>query len=476
MTSGTSSETLDRVSTSFLNEMSKRIQAGQFRFTPAHRVWIPKPGKTEKRPLNVANPREKIVQKSMQLVLERIFQEKFLDSSLGFRPKPGNHTALRSVYLQFQAAVWVIEADITKCFDTINHDILLQLIRKYINCDKTIALLKSGLEAGHLDGKCFQKGEIRTPQGSVLSPLLCKIYMHELEVYIEQLKEELSLKYPSKEKRVNPDYQKNLRARKRARDLEERKRLTKVLFSTPSKDPEDPNYRKIIYVRYADDFIVGVAGPHGLAIEIQDKIEQFLKEKLGLRLNETKTKVTNFIKEEAFFLGTRISKSKLSQKKVIVNSLGQGKRINSTVRLKAPTERLLEGMAERGFLEHQKNGEYKAKSLGRVVNLDLPDILKYYSSVIRGITNFYSFVCNKAALAYLYYLLKDSCVGTMANKFKLKNRKKVYEEYTNKLKSKETGVELWMPDNSISVSQHLIRLYPEHGIPSLLDRASSSHA
>lgn len=204
MTPGVDNDTLDGLTLSYLNRIQTQLRNGQFKFSPARRTQILKPGRHEKRPLAVASPREKIVQKAILLALERLYEPEFLNSSHGFRPKRGTHTAMKQLESEFQSAKYIIEADFSKAFDTIPHDTLLELLRKRIGCEKTLSLINSGLKAGYFEfGKLHDNLSIGTPQGSILSPLLCNVYLHQLDTYIEELKKQ----YNTGEKRKTaPEY------------------------------------------------------------------------------------------------------------------------------------------------------------------------------------------------------------------------------------------------------------------------------
>jgi nicotine oxidoreductase len=191
MTKAADNVTLDGIDLNYFLKLQSELKAGKFVFNPAKRIQIPKPGKTETRPLTIASPREKIVQKAILLVMERLYENKFLDSSHGFRPARGTHTAMKQLEAKFQSVQYIIEADFSKAFDTIQHDALISILKEEIQCEKTLGLIKSGLKAGYFElGELHDNLTVGTPQGSILSPLLCNVFLNKLDGYVEELKEE----------------------------------------------------------------------------------------------------------------------------------------------------------------------------------------------------------------------------------------------------------------------------------------------
>ena len=208
MTKGGTNETLDGISSSWILETSAKLKAGKFNFSKMRRANIRKDdGST--RPLTISSPRDKIVQKAIQLVLEPIYEPTFFVNSHGFRPNKGCHTALKQLRSWFHGITWLIETDIHSCYDTINHRTLLNIVGKKVKCVKTLTLIKikKGLECGVINLKAFSKTKLGTPQGSILSPLLCNIYLHELDEELYKIKGDYSSPQNYK-RRKNPEYRK----------------------------------------------------------------------------------------------------------------------------------------------------------------------------------------------------------------------------------------------------------------------------
>ena len=231
---GVSNETLDGIDLKTLQKISKDILSGAIKFSPVRRVLIPKPGKSALRPLGVSSPREKIVQKAIDLVLTAIFEEVFLDCSHGSRPNRSCHSALKHLQLKIGNAStysWVIEGDIKSCFDNIPHSMILKGLRQKVDCPATINLIKRILGAGYILNEDLKKvgrkrakvhkSNIGTPQGIVLSPLFSNIVLHELDVFVEN---ELKLKFTKgKQRRSNLVYRRLTYQIKKEKDRKKKK-------------------------------------------------------------------------------------------------------------------------------------------------------------------------------------------------------------------------------------------------------------
>jgi len=440
LTNSSDKSTLDSIDMEFILRTSKSLKDGTFRFTPARRVYIPKPNKPgEFRPLGIASPRQKIVQKAIELILTLIYEEKFLDCSHGFRPGRGCHTALKRIQLQNVSTYsWVIEGNISKFFDTIPHSLILRLLGRVLDCPETLNLINKSLAAGYIDSNTIKikdfvgypnplrgfgytgvltTSDIGTPQGSVLSPILSNIVLHELDKFIiEILSKEFNC---GSKRRTNPEWKKATRS-----GLKENS-SRKLSFSMPSVDFMDPNYKKIHYTRYADDWIILVAGSIEDAKKIKAEVAEFLLNKLSLTLSEEKTKITHLRSEVGEFLGVgfHIRKITRDQIKPLATRSYMGRlityRASPRLILTAPIKKLLDKLIEKGFLIRNKQGKITPRGFNACLNLSHAQILQFYNSKVRGILNYYSCVHNRSRLGTLVHLLRISCAVTLARKFKI---------------------------------------------------------
>lgn len=453
-TKGVDSETLDSYSKDTIYSVSKSLKDHSFKFKPIRRVEIPKPDGGIRK-LGIPSPRDKVIQKVMTMALEEIYEPKFLNSSHGFRPKKGTHSALKSI-TGWNGTKWFIEGDISKCFDTLDHHILEQLLKKEISSKPFIDLYWKAVKSHYINlvNKVEEFSNVGVPQGGVLSPMLSNIYLHELDKFM-QIKVEKSKKSgPTsienpKYKKVHtkisnmrqyflPTYRRNrsLTKEQEQERVKEILKLEKVRAKYPSKI-QGSGYR-VYYVRYADDFLIGINGPRRIAEELKQELQTFLLNDLKLSLNLGKTKITRS-DQGAYFLGARLKRhtSRTNDQKRRTNSVTKtGRKVCARVsqgRIIAlvPLKHLIQKLQSQGICKIRNLRKHDVIPTRKTAwtNLDLVTIIKKYNDVWQGVLNYYSFAYNRCQLNYIQYLLHHSLACTFMNKLKLNSRRQVFKKY-----------------------------------------------
>ena len=422
MTPGIVPTTLDGFSIEAIEELILELKSGQFQFRPGRRIHISKTD-GKQRPITIAPPRDKIIQEIIRMILEAIFEPTFSDLNHGYRPNRSCHTALKVVKSQFGAVSWFIEGDVSKCFDSINHNILMKIIEDKILDRRFTRLIRKALNAGYYVFNRYHHSLVGIPQGSIISPILSNIYLDKLDKFIESLAKNFNIGTKPK---LNSLYLHYRYKKKIAKNIEEKRYWHKLLISVPSRDPMCDNYKRLIYIRYADDWIIGVRGSKEDARQLLGKIENFLQTDLDLSLSREKTLITNSSYEKATFLGISFGKS---HHRTYNKTYGYTARNKLNLRIEVPLLTIKNKLRKAGFLK----GFVPCPKFIWLFN-DKDVIINLYNSVLRGITNYYRFVDNYNNLASLLnYVLKSSCAKLLASKYSLKSQAKVYKKFGNSL-------------------------------------------
>jgi group II intron reverse transcriptase/maturase len=444
---------LDGLDRAWFNDIANSLRNGKFEFSPARRVMIPKPGKSEKRPLGIAPPRDKIVQKAVQVVLEAIWEPMFLNSSHGFRPNRSCHSALQELYLKGSHHSWAIQgAQRTKCFDSIPHAIIMKRLSKHVTCHRTLELVHKALNAGYVDpenGKVI-RAQFFEPQGSVLSPLLCNIVLHELDKFMHDLRSRHVLRTSRKAR--SEVYRLARKRRENSTSAEFRITQLAIMRRTPKSDPHfaaQPGFRRLLYVRYADDFVILLAGTKNEAKRIRAEVASLLVQKCGLELNISKTAITHTTSEWIHFLGA-IGKNipRLDRPLTRVGNSTISRRAHTRMMIFAPIEDIFLKLKKRGIVKARSGTTaafFKPTALRGMINMCHMDIIAFYQQKITGILNYYSFAGNRGALAKVVWCLHQSCALTMALKYKLKTIRGTMNKFGKTLACPGTGNGLVIP-------------------------------
>jgi group II intron reverse transcriptase/maturase len=404
MTPGASTETVDGMSLDKIRQIIESVRHERYRFSPVKRVLIPKKnGKL--RPLGVPGWSDKLVGEVMRLLLEAYYEPQFSDRAHGFRPRRGCHTALREVANTWTGTTWLIEGDISDCFGSLDHELMVQILSEKVHDNRFLRLLRNMLQAGYLEDWAWNATLSGAPQGGVLSPLLSNIYLHRLDIFVEQV---LVPEYNRGTSRMkNPAYRQVQKALTRARvrgDRAEARSLRQRLRSMPSKDLHDPRYRRLRYCRYADDTLLGFTGPKAEAEEIKQRLGQFLHDELRLELSEEKTLITHARTSAARFLGYEITVQ--HNDKAITN--GQ-RSSNATVRLRVPVKVIKAKCAL-----YMQRGKPARRT--RLMNLDDYTIVSIYGAEYRGTVQYYLLASDVCRLNRLNWVMETSMLKTLAGK------------------------------------------------------------
>lgn len=434
MTAGTNEETIDGMSVKRVNTLIESLKDHSYTPNPAKRVNIPKKnGKT--RPLGIPSFSDKLVQEIVRMLLEAIFELNMSECSHGFRPQRSCHTALAKVSKEFKGATWFIEGDIESFFDNINHHKLIELLRNKIDDEYFISLIWKFLKAGYVDNGVRITTYSGTPQGSLISPILSNIYLNELDNYMDEYmksfnkgdKRKSSKAYTSakdkarwieKQKYTNEEWQ-NLSVEERKYSIKTVRAFKKQSKNMNSTNMMDPNFRRLKYVRYADDFICSVIGSKDEALQIKEDIKSFLENQLALKLSPDKTLITHGHKK-ARFLGYDIFVSD-SNDQITTASGIKGRFFKGRIKLEIPKDKWVGKLLELEALKiKQVDGKEIFEPIHRnfMISNDDLEILNQFNSEIRGFKNYYTMADNISVLNNFYYIMSYSMFKTYAAKYK----------------------------------------------------------
>jgi group II intron reverse transcriptase/maturase len=404
MTPGACDETADGMSEGKIEEIIAAMRGERYRFAPARRAYIPKKnGKL--RPLGLPSWSDKLVGEVVRLLLEAYYEPTFSGHSHGFRKGRGCHTALREVQETWTGTVWFIEGDISDCFGSTDHEILLGILGEKIRDNRFLRLIRNMLKAGYLEDWQYHETLSGTPQGGVVSPVLSNIYLHKLDEFVER--ELIPQHTRGNSRKVNREYSRLARRRQDARRRGDRagaRELARQMRTIPYGDPTDPGYRRLRYTRYADDHILGFIGPKAEAEQIKTRLATFLQETLALELNQSKTLITHARTGAARFLGYEITVQHCDTK--LTNGCRSA---NGGIALRVPLDVIRAKCAP-----YRRRG--KPWHRPALQNLPDYDIVRIYGAEYRGIVNYYLLAQDVWRFGALRWNAETSLLKTLAAK------------------------------------------------------------
>ncbi|WP_279057491.1 reverse transcriptase domain-containing protein [Alistipes communis] len=433
-TKGSDGRSIDGMSLARIETLIASLKDESYQPHPSRRVHIPKKnGKT--RPLGIPAFEDKLVQEVVRMILEAIYEGHFETTSHGFRPKRSCHTALLPIQKTFSGAKWFIEGDIKGFFDNIDHDVLVGILRERISDDRFIRLIRKFLKAGYVEDWTFHNTYSGTPQGGIVSPILANIYLDKLDKYVKEYIQHFdkgTKRRPGKESNdLANERKRTVRKLKKVKDGTEKAALVARLKAIeqeraafPNGDEMDESYRRLKYIRYADDFILGVIGSKEEAQRIKEDIKSFLSASLALELSEEKTLITHTGKS-AKFLGYEITVTRDNhQRRDVRGCLRRtyGKRVRLNVSMATLRDKLLEyGAMEIKLRNGKEVWKPKCRS-GLIFNDDL-EILDRYNRETVGFCNYYLIANNCVVLHNFRYIMEYSMYKTFAGKYRSTVRK-----------------------------------------------------
>jgi len=448
MTPGVDGSTMDGLSDKRIAGIIESLKDQSYKPSPARREYIERKNSAKKRPLGIQSGNDKLVQEIVRMMLESIYDPTFSKNSHGFRQHRSCHTALLQIQQTFTGATWFVEGDITACFDSFDHHVIIELLQKRIDDDKFISLMWKFLKAGYMEQwNHYYDSYSGVPQGSGMSPILANIYLNELDEYMEDYQTQTAEANKVRKSPISDEYQRIVaktyyyrkkneavwstldknEKRQKAKDV---RQLQNQALNMNPKSYADVRYKRMQYVRYADDFIIGVIGSKADAEKLKADLANFLRERLKLTLSEAKTKITHTT-EPARFLGYDITVSHSWNIKKMKN--GCRRRVYSgSVYLLAPHEKweakLWEYKAIRIRRDDKGKDRWRAIHRSALIRLKDIDILGKYNSEVRGLYNYYCIANNASVIGQFASLMKHSMLKTLAAKYRTKV-KKIKERY-----------------------------------------------
>jgi group II intron reverse transcriptase/maturase len=422
MTAGVDGETIDGAGWALIETMIAELKMSSYKPSPVRREYIEK-GQGKRRPLGIPSFRDKLLQTVIRLILEAIYEPLFSENSHGFRPNRSCHTALQQVK-KMQGIRWWVEGDIKDCFGSLNHKTLVNILSQRITDKRFLHLIQQLLQAGYIEDWQYHKTYSGVPQGGNLSPLLSNIYLNELDNWMASKIADFN---KGKKRKATSEYRHIRRLKQKAKrhgqktgDWSAYKARADELMRTTYADPQDPSFRRMVYSRYADDFLVGIIGSKEDAKTTKRQLTKFLQNELQLELSAEKTLITN-AKDRVRFLGYDIKRWNSHKRLRYHTKQGVITKRTCTYQLALliPKDK-----GQQFCKKYGTSTNWKAKPRPEMLWQSELEILMTYNAEVRGFLNYYSLADNFTEVgSSILWLSTGSFLRTLASKRQSTNRK-----------------------------------------------------
>ncbi|MED4043588.1 reverse transcriptase domain-containing protein [Priestia aryabhattai] len=436
LTMGVDKRTIDGFSIEDIEKLIPTLKDRSYQPFPSKRVYIPKKN-GKKRPLGLPSFTDKLVQEVVRMILEAIYEPTFSASSHAYQKKKSCHTALQEIQRTFTGSRWFVEGDIKGFFDNIDHHTLVNILRKRIDDEAFIELVWKFLRAGYMEEWKFHNTFSGAPQGGIISPLLSNIYLNELDQYMKKSIEEFR---KGRKRKDNPEYVRKYTQMRNAfrkyklalenelydeaqQQLNKAKEIRKELRYISFSNPMDSTYRRLTYVRYADDFLIGVIGSKEDARGIKEALTNYLMKTLKLELSQEKTLITHASEKHANFLGYKVRVFSGSEPRR--DAIGRVCRyLNGKVQLKMPHEAWVNKLKQYQAITMSTDGTWMPRERVYFMHNEDLEIVSQYNSEIRGLYNYYRLAENVSNHMHRFaYFMYYSMLRTFACKYRVTTKK-----------------------------------------------------
>jgi len=428
-TKGVNDDTADGFSEEKIDRIIQFLADETYAPKPVRREYIQKKqNSAKKRPLGIPTFTDKLVQEVLRMILEAVYEPTFSYWSHGFRPNRSCHTALKSLKKGFPGVSWFVEGDIRGCFDNIDHHVLVNVINTKIKDARLIKLVRKFLKAGYMEDWKYHTTYSGCPQGGIVSPILANIYLNELDKFVEKMATEF---HKNRNRHHTPEYDKiawqRSQTKKRLKSAKGQEktdlfRLLKEQKAQMHKTPCMSKTDKVIkYIRYADDFIIGVKGDKADCERIKQQLADFIGQTLKMELSEEKTLITHS-NQYARFLGYDIRVRREQKLKPHGNHVSRT--LNGSVDMCIPfVDKIMPFLFEKSVIRQLRDGTIEPIARKYIYRCTDLEIVSTYNSELRGICNYYNLASNFNKLQYFEYLMEYSCLKTLAGKHCTTSRK-----------------------------------------------------